>query len=147
GTSTVPGRLYFATDKGYVMAVGVKTGEPVASFGKDGGIDVYKDVASEVVGESRRDTYTVPNPLTVYTNLIIAAARRGEGVRPQPRGDIRAWDAITGKLVWDFHVVPQPGEPNHEDWPGDTWKDRSGCNVWSNLTADESTGLVFGATG
>jgi quinoprotein glucose dehydrogenase len=147
GTSTVPGRLYFATDKGYVMAVGVKTGEPVASFGKDGIIDVYKDVASDVVRESRRDTYTVPNPLTVYKNLIIAGARPGEGVPPQPRGDIRAWDAITGKLVWDFHVIPQPGEPNHEDWPGDTWKDRSGCNVWSNLTADESTALVFGATG
>ena len=65
GTSTVPGRLYFATDKGYVMALGVKTGEPVASFGRDGIIDVYKDVASNGVGESRRDTYTVPNPLTV----------------------------------------------------------------------------------
>jgi quinoprotein glucose dehydrogenase len=147
GTSTIPARIFFATDKGYLMAIGVKTGEPVESWGNGGVVDAYKDVASAVVGESRRDTYTVPNPLTVYKNLIIGGARPGEGIPPQPRGDIRAWDAITGKVVWDFHVIPQPGEPNHEDWPGDTWKDRSGCNVWSNLTADPSTGLVFGATG
>ena len=57
------------------------------------------------------------------------------------------WDAVTGKQVWAFHTMPWPGEPNHEDWTGDTWKDRSGCNVWSNLTADEANGLVFGATG
>jgi quinoprotein glucose dehydrogenase len=103
-------------------------------------------VTSERVPESRRDTFTIPNPVTVYKNLLISGARPGEQPPPQPRGDIRAWDAVSGKLVWSFHTVPQPGEPNFEDWPGDTWKDRSGCNVWSNLTADESTGLVFGAT-
>ena len=83
----------------------------------------------------------------MYKNLLITGARPGELPPPQPRGDIRAWDAATGKLVWSFHTIPWPGEPHHEDWPGDTFKDRSGCNVWSNLTADETTGLVFGATG
>ena len=140
-------RLYFGTDKGYVLALDIRTGEVAPGFGNKGEVDVYAGVASEAVGESRRDTYTVPNPVTVYKDLLITGARPGEEAPPQPRGDIRAWSAITGKLVWSFHTVPQPGEPNHEDWGGDTWKDRSGCNVWSNLTADESTGLVFGATG
>src|SRR5438876_406409 len=102
-----------------------------------GVLDVYKDVASDLVREIRRDTFTVPNPVTVYKNLIIGSARPGEGLPPQPRGDIRAWDAITGKLVWSFHVVPQPGEPNHEDWTADTWKDRSGANVWSTMVVAE----------
>jgi len=147
GNAVVGPRLYFGTDKGYVMAVDMRTGELAPGFGTKGEVDVYAGVASDVVGESRRDTYTVPNPVTVYKNLLITGARPGEEVPPQPRGDIRAWDAVTGKLVWSFHTVPLPGEPNHEDWAGETWKDRSGCNVWSNLTADESTGLVFGATG
>jgi quinoprotein glucose dehydrogenase len=147
GSGAVGPRLYFATDKGYLMGLDMKTGELAANFGKNGEVDIYADVVSPAVGESRRDTFTLPNPVTVYKNLLIGGARPGEGSPPEPRGDIRAWDATTGKLVWSFHTVPWPGEPGHEDWTGDTWKDRSGCNVWSNLTADESTGLVFGATG
>jgi len=147
GTATVPARLFFATDQGYLMGIGLKTGEPVSSFGKGGEIDVYKDVASDVVGESRRDTFTIPNPVTVYKNLLIGGARPGEGLPPQPRGDIRAWDAITGKLVWSFHVIPQPGEPNHDDWTGDLWKDRSGANVWSTMVVDEQRGILFAPTG
>ena len=147
GNGTVGPRLYFATDKGYMMALDMKTGKLAQGFGNGGEVDVYVGVASQAVGESRRDTYTVPNPITVYKNLLVTGARPGEAPPPQPRGDIRGWDAVTGKQVWAFHTVPWPGEPNHNDWSGDTWNDRSGCNVWSNLTADESTGLVFGATG
>ena len=147
GTAATGPRVFFATDKGYLMGLDIKTGQLAAGFGKGGEVDVYVGVASPVVPESRRDTFTVPNPVTVYKNLLITGARPGELPPPQPRGDIRAWDAATGKLVWSFHTIPWPGEPHHEDWPGDTFKDRSGCNVWSNLTADETTGLVFGATG
>jgi quinoprotein glucose dehydrogenase len=147
GTATIAPRLFFATDKGYLMGIGLKTGELVSSFGNGGEVDVYKDVASDVVAEGRRDTFTLPNPLTVYKNLLIGGARPGEGLPPQPRGDIRAWDAITGKLVWDFHVIPQPGEPNHDDWSGDLWKDRSGANVWSTMVIDEQRGILFAPTG
>jgi len=147
GTATIGPRLFFATDKGHLMGLDLKTGQLAHGFGNGGEVDVYVGVTSPNVPENRRDTFTVPNPVTVFKNLLITGARPGELPPPQPRGDIRAWDAATGKLVWSFHTVPWPGEPHHEDWPGDTWKDRSGCNVWSNLTADETTGLVFGATG
>lgn len=147
GNGKVGPRLFFATDKGYLMALDLKTHEPADGFGTDGQVDAYVGVASEVVGESKRDTFTLPNPVTVYKNLLITGARPGEGSPPEPRGDIRAWDAVTGSLAWDFHTIPWPGEPNHDDWTGDTWKDRSGANVWSSLTADEANGLVFGATG
>src|SRR2546430_6794080 len=129
------------------MARDRKTHELAPDFGSNGRVDAYIGVASAKVGENSRDTFTLPNPVVVYKNLLISGARPGEGAPPQPRGDIRAWDAITGKLVWTFHTIPQPGEPGHEEWTGDTWKDRSGCNVWSNMTADESTGLVFATTG
>src|SRR2546421_3951551 len=44
GTSAIAPRLFFATDKGYLMALGLRTGEPVANFGNGGVVDVYKDV-------------------------------------------------------------------------------------------------------
>jgi glucose dehydrogenase len=147
GNSEVGPRLFFATDKGYLMGLDINTGKPTQGFGNGGEVDAYVGVVSEAVPESRRDTFTIPNPVTVFKDILITGARPGELPPPQPRGDIRGWDAVTGKQIWAFHTVPLPGEPHHEEWPGDTWKDRSGCNVWSNLTADESTGLVFGATG
>jgi quinoprotein glucose dehydrogenase len=147
GNGTVGPRLYFATDQGYLVALDLRTGRLAQNFGTGGEVDAYVGVVSPEVGESRRATFTIPNPVTVFRNLLITGARPGEGTPPQPRGDIRAWDAVTGKLVWTFHTIPQPGEPNHEDWSGDTWKDRSGCNVWSTMTTDESTGTVFATTG
>jgi quinoprotein glucose dehydrogenase len=146
GNGTVGPRLYFATTQGYLMALDMRTGELAADFGEGGALDVYVGVVSPDVGESRRQSYTVPNPVTVFRNLIITGARPGEQPPPQPRGDIRAFDAVTGALVWTFHVIPQPGEPGHETWVGDDWKDRSGCNVWSNMTVDEARGIVFAPT-
>jgi quinoprotein glucose dehydrogenase len=147
GDGRVGPRLYFATDQGYLMALDMQTGKLASGFGKDGEVDVYVGVVSPEVGESRRNTFTIPNPVAVYRNLLISGARPGEAAPPQPRGDIRAWDAVSGQLVWTFHVIPQPGEPNHEDWPGETWKNRSGCNVWSTMTVDEARGTVFASTG
>ena len=62
------------------MALDMKTGELAPTFGNKGEVDVYKGVASDKVGESARDTFTIPNPVTVYKNLLISGARPGEGV-------------------------------------------------------------------
>jgi quinoprotein glucose dehydrogenase len=60
---------------------------------------------------------------------------------------VRAYDVRTGKLAWVFHTVPRPGEPGHETWEGDSWRDRMGANVWSAMSVDEERGLVFLPTG
>ncbi|WP_216847077.1 PQQ-binding-like beta-propeller repeat protein, partial [Granulicella sp. L60] len=60
-----------------------------------------------------------------------------------PSGDVRAWDVRSGKLVWTFHTMPQPGEPNHEVWQDDSWQDRSGLNVWGIMTVDVKSGIAF----
>ncbi|HEX8029901.1 MAG TPA: PQQ-binding-like beta-propeller repeat protein [Vicinamibacterales bacterium] len=147
GNGTVGPRLYFAMDKGYLMAVDMKTGQPASGFGENGQIDVYIGVASPDVPANRRDTFTVPNPVSVYKNMIIAGARPGELGPPQPRGDIRAWDAVTGKQLWEFHVIPQSGEANYGTWPSTDLKDRSGANMWSTMTVDAQRGLVFAGLG
>ena len=146
GNKAAGPRLYAGTDKGYMIALDIKTHELAQNFGEKGVVDVYVGVASPKVGESRRSTFTIPNPVSVYKNLLISAARPGEGSPPQPRGDIRAWDAVTGKVVWDFHVIPQPGEPNHDDWTGDTWMDRSGANTWSTMVVDQERGILYAPT-
>jgi len=143
GNGKVGPRFYFGMDQGYLMAVDMKTGQPAEGFGTNGQIDAYIGVASKEVGESRRSTFTIPNPVSVYKNLIIGGARPGEVGPPQPRGDIRAWDAVTGKQVWEFHVIPQSGEANYGTWPSTDIADRSGANMWSTMAVDDGRGIIY----
>jgi quinoprotein glucose dehydrogenase len=147
GDANTAPRLIFGTDGGLIMAVDVTTGQLAPGFGRRGQIDAYIGVVSEKVGDSRRSTFTIPNPVTIYKNLIITGSRPGEVGPPGPRGDIRAFDARTGRLVWDFHTVPQPGEPNHDKYAGDEWRDVTGANVWSTMTLDDATGTLYAPTG
>ena len=84
------------------------------------------------------------SPPAVYKDIIITGSNNNE---PAPSlgayGDIRGWDARTGKLVWTFHTVPRPGEPGNEHGPRDGWKNRSGVNNWGFMTVDVARGLVF----
>lgn len=136
-------RLIFAMDKGYMGALDIRTRTLAPGFGEDGQVDAYVGVVSERVGESKRDTWALHNPLAIYRDLIISSARPGESPTPGPRSDIRAWNARTGELVWTFHTIPQPGEPNHDTYTGDEWQDRTGANVWSNMSIDVENGLIY----
>ena len=57
-----------------------------------------------------------------------------------PPGDIRAYDVLTGKLVWTFHTVPRPGEFGYDTWPKDAWKYVGGVNNWGEMTVDAQRG-------
>ena len=66
--------------------------------------------------------------------------QRRRVAQPGAYGDIRGWDARTGKLLWTFHTVPRPGEAGSETWPADAWKNRSGTNVWGFFSVDVKRG-------
>ncbi len=86
-------------------------------------------------------------PPALYRNLAIIAGRTGEQGRYGIPGDPRAFDLLTGKEVWRFHVVPQPNEENFGTWGLNGWQDRRGPGVWIPLTVDPVNDLVFIALG
>ena len=43
--------------------------------------------------------------------------------------------------------MPRAGEPGVETWEGDSWKNRSGTNVWSFFTIDTERGIVYAPLG
>jgi len=147
GDADTSPRIFFGTRGGYLKAVDATTGELASDFGLNGQIDAYIGVTSEVVGDTRRDTYTIPNPVTIYKDMVITGARPGEAGPPGPRGDIRAFNARTGRLEWTFHVLPRPGEPNPSELTPVDVPDLSGANVWSTMTLDPENGIVYAITG
>jgi quinoprotein glucose dehydrogenase len=74
---------------------------------------------------------------------VIVGPATQEGPSRGPSGDPRGFDARTGKLLWRFHTLPQPGEPGSETWGPDGWKNRSGPSQWGAGTIDIERGLVF----
>ncbi len=74
-------------------------------------------------------------PGKIFENLLILGSATGEAYFSPP-GDLRAYDVVTGKLAWQFHTVPHPGEFGYETWPKDAWKYIGGTNTWGEITVD-----------
>jgi quinoprotein glucose dehydrogenase len=132
-------RLIFSMDA-LLQQIDAKTGKSVMSFGTNGVVDLR-------AGIDGRDPATMGNiqsntPGEVFENLLILGTATGEGYMSPP-GDIRAYDILTGKLVWTFHTVPRPGEFGYETWPKDAWKYVGGINAWGELTVDTQRGIAF----
>lgn len=127
-----------------VVAIDVTTGKPAPGFGDEGVVDLRKGVA-DGLPEAR---LSLTSPPAVYQDIIITGSATGEGAPSTgASGDIRGWNAHTGKLVWTFHTVPRPGEPGHDTWPKDGWKNRTGTNTWGFITVDVERGIAYAPTG
>src|SRR5688572_21671589 len=125
-------RIFIGTLDGRLFALNARTGKPVPGFGNEGSIDLRKGVADEFPDSG----YGLTSPVAVYKDLVIAGSLVADGEPQGPSGDIRAFDARTGKLAWRFHTVPRPGEFGNDTWEGDSWKNRGGLNAWSILSVD-----------
>jgi quinoprotein glucose dehydrogenase len=133
-------RVVFGTRDGYLIALEAKTGKPATGFGENGVVNMR---TPEILNGSPNANLGMTSPPIVYRNLVITGSATQEFPAKGAAGDVRAWDVRTGKLVWTFHSVPRPGEKGHETWEGDSWKGRSGVNVWGFLTVDAKRGIVY----
>jgi glucose dehydrogenase len=123
-----------------LLAIDVTTGKPVPGFGNEGLVDMKRGV----LGDLPDARLTMMSPPALYKDIVITGSNNNEPAPSQGAyGDIRGWDARTGKLVWTFHTVPRKGEPGNDTWEGDSWKNRSGVNNWGFMTVDLARGLVF----
>ena len=134
----------FAGNGHYLLALDVTTGKPAPAFGNEGRVDLKPGV----LGELKDGRYALESPPAVFGDVVITGCSNGEqSPSVGAYGDIRAWDARTGKLLWTFHTVPRPGEAGAETWPPGGWKNRSGTNVWGFFTMDVKRGILYAPLG
>jgi quinoprotein glucose dehydrogenase len=134
-------RIVILTAFAQIIALNARTGKPIPTFGTDGRIDAAQGLRRPV----DRDYYTMSSPPVIVRNVIIAGSSVMDwwGHRPSPVGDVRAFDVVTGRLLWTFHTVAQGGEPGVETWEKDSWKEAGNTNVWAPMSADEELGYVY----
>jgi quinoprotein glucose dehydrogenase len=139
GTGRLHSRV-FAGSGPFLLALDVTTGKPAPGFGNEGRVDLKQGV----LGDLKDGRYALESPPAVFGDVVITGCSNGEGSPSVGAyGDVRGWDAKTGKLLWTFHTVPRPGEPGSETWPTGGWRNRSGTNVWGFLTVDTKRGIVY----
>ena len=77
----------------------------------------------------------------VRINLFITGSTTGEGYGSPP-GDLRAYDVVTGRLVWTFHTIRIPASSATTPGPK-AWKWAGGANVWGKISIDERRGIAY----
>ncbi|MES1254477.1 MAG: PQQ-binding-like beta-propeller repeat protein, partial [Acidobacteriota bacterium] len=138
-------RILYIT-KGYrLVALDAKTGVLVATFGKNGIVDLKLDDDQDmdlVTGEIGVNSTPI-----VAKNVVIVGAGHLSGAVPKSKrnekGYVRGFDVKTGKRLWIFHTIPQPGEFGNDTWEKDSWAYTGNTGVWGQMSVDEELGLVY----
>ena len=134
GVAVWNGKVYVGTGDCRLVAIDAATGSKVWDT-------VVCDAAQTGITEAPR----VGNGL-VYTGW--------SGMEYDVRGGVVALDAETGKKAWTFWTAPgDPSKPYEskilqeiaKTWKGDSWE-LAGANVWTALTYDAVTNLLFIST-
>lgn len=126
GDTATPARILFMAGN-RMFALDAESGQPSAGFGQGGMIDV---------GLAYGGTPTIAEDVA-----IIGAATLEN--QPGDPGNTRAFDVRTGRKLWEFSSVAQPGTPGNETW-GNGWKGRSGTNMWGfSAPVDLKRGIVI----
>jgi glucose dehydrogenase len=136
------GRLRIFMNSRYrLICLDASTGMPVTSFGRDGIVDLTEGLSWTV----NRKHYTNTSPPVVYKNLVILGNGVGDRLvyRNDPPGDIRAFDANTGTIVWTFRPTPRAGEFGNDTWGDESWKFTGHTNVWAPMSLDVARGLLY----
>jgi glucose dehydrogenase len=138
GDRNNPPRLIFITGH-RMMALNANTGKVDPGFGKEGTVEL------EVTYAGAPTIYK--NMLLLGTNFYGPGERHINPALDQAGGqlgDVHGYDVRTGTQVWEFHTIARPGELGNETWLNDSWRNRTGNNVWAfALTVDEQRGTLY----
>jgi alcohol dehydrogenase (cytochrome c) len=119
--------LFMGTIDAHLVAIDAKSGRPLWKT----------KVADNALGYA-----LAVAPLVVKDKVIVGVAGGEYGIR----GFMAAFDAKTGKEVWRFKIIPEPGEKGNETWPGTTWE-HGGGSVWVTGAYDPALNLTYWGTG
>jgi quinoprotein glucose dehydrogenase len=139
-------RIYIATVDARLIALDAATGKPCLDFGDNGAVDLKNGLR---IPPRDQSSYEQTSPPAIVADTVVV----GSGVADnssvsQPSGEVRGFDARTGKLKWTWDPIPQDAHaPGASTWLFGSEKRTGAANAWSVIVADEKRGLVFVPTG
>jgi quinohemoprotein ethanol dehydrogenase len=132
------------------LSRGVGLGDGRVYVGRlDGRLVALDQQTGKVVWDVRAGDPKISEGITAaplyYDGKVIVGFTGGEYA---VRGRISAYDAKTGREIWNFYTIPGPGEIGHATWPqnNDAWK-YGGAPVWQTPSVDPELGMLYFSTG
>ncbi len=139
-------RILVVTPGYHMAALDARSGVPIADFGRDGIVDLME-------GHRARDGVNIvgtigsSSPPTIAGDVVVVGSAHHVGFQPPTRantpGDIRGFDVRTGKLIWTFKTIPEPGELGVDTWQDDSWSYTGNAASWAPISFDPETGWVY----
>jgi quinoprotein glucose dehydrogenase len=154
------GVVYITSPAFFLTALDADTGRPLEGFGKrvpvegfpaTGVVDLLEDLGhpyDPYHGIALERGYITSSSPPIVVNGVVIVGNSAEQGYNQSRvenvpGDILAYDAVTGKFLWKFNVIPRPGEFGHDTWKNDAWQWTGDVSSWAPMAADAERGLVY----
>jgi quinoprotein glucose dehydrogenase len=130
GSGICSDRIFVGTLDARLIALDAATGLPCANFGVAGAVDLTQNVDYRA-----GDGYAVTSPPTVIGDVVVVGSGIEDNARVDiERGDVRGFDARSGKLLWTWEPMP---------W-ADHQKVRTGAgNTWGPIAADPEHGMIY----
>jgi quinoprotein glucose dehydrogenase len=127
-----------------LIALNAKTGLPAAGFGKNGIVDLLMGLDRENI---KPGIIGATSPAIVVGDTVVVGSALQIGTTPASKenvpGYVRGYDVHTGKLLWTFHTIAQPGDFGNETWENGSWKYTGNTAVWAPMSADPELGYVY----
>ena len=142
-------RIMYITTGFRMVQLNAKTGQPIASFGKNGVLDLKEGVVFGTGQQIDLETGEIGlhSVATVVKDVVIVGSAFKEGTQivthNNSKGIVRAFDVRTGKRIWAFNTIPRPGEFGNDTWEENSWAFNGNTGVWTGITVDEEEGLVY----
>jgi quinoprotein glucose dehydrogenase len=135
-------RIFVATIDARLIALDARTGAPIPAFGRRGEIDLRQGLRVTPTGFA---DYAITSPPAVIGDAVVVGSAVADGTdKPHPSGEVRAFHAMTGSLLWTWDPVPQtPGAVGGDSWKGGSARSAGGANAWSVIVADVERKLVY----
>lgn len=137
GTATdCPRRILAPVLDARLMALNADTGKPCEDFGEHGFVSLTQYLGHVPAGFH----FVTSPPLVLKDRAILGGWVFDNQAENEPSGAVRAFDPLTGKLVWAWDVGHDP--QNWQPGPNDQLT-RGTPNAWGVYTADPDLGMVY----
>lgn len=128
GVALYRDRLYFGTPDAHLVCLNARDGKPIWDI---------------QIADVRFGYYVAIAPLIVKDRLILGTS----GDQADVPHFIEALDPMTGKVVWRWNTLPDPGAPGSETWPDTEALLHGGGPAWLTGTYDPDLNLIYWGTG
>lgn len=133
-------RIFLGTNDFSLIAIDAKTGLRCESFGEHGQVQMKPSEPELFPGEVTATSKPAIINDVVVVGSVIADDQRVDA----PSGKVQAFDARSGKHLWDFDPVPHdPADPAARSWAKGTGDGYGAGNVWANMAVDQSLDMVY----